>query len=79
MPSGPPHVCVTAASCTAGNRSTSTSHSALWTEAYVETYDLQPIDRPTNGPQLFYGLRYHEHIVKPGEIEMFHEQVGFLL
>ncbi|MDI1288762.1 MAG: heme-binding beta-barrel domain-containing protein, partial [bacterium] len=49
------------------------------TNAYVETFDLQPIDPQTNGPQRFYGLRYHQHIVKTGEIEMFHEQVGFLL
>jgi hypothetical protein len=28
---------------------------------------------------LFYGLRYHTHIVKPGEIETFHDQVGYWL
>jgi hypothetical protein len=49
------------------------------TDTYEETYDLQPIDAQTNGPQLFYGLRYHQHVVKTGEVEMFHEQVGFLL
>ena len=49
------------------------------TDVFVERYELQPIDPQTNGPQLFYGLRYHQHIVKPGEVEMFHEQVGFLL
>jgi hypothetical protein len=27
------------------------------------------IDPQASGPQLFYGLRYHTHIVKPGEIE----------
>src|SRR5690349_11771512 len=48
-------------------------------QAYTERYDLQPIDRQTNGPQLFYGLRYHTHIVKPGEIETFHDQVGYWL
>ena len=46
---------------------------------YVERYELQPIDRQTNGPQLFYGLRYHTHIVKPGEDETFHDQVGYWL
>src|SRR4051812_43238634 len=46
---------------------------------YVERYDLQPIDPQTNGPQLFYGLRYHVHIVKPGEVETFHDQVGYWL
>ena len=46
---------------------------------FVEHYELQPIDRQTNGPQLFYGLRYHTHIVKPGEDETFHDQVGYWL
>jgi hypothetical protein len=46
---------------------------------FVEHYELEPIDRQTNGPQLFYGLRYHTHIVKPGEVETFHDQVGFWL
>lgn len=46
---------------------------------YVERYELQPIDPQTNGPQWFYGLRYHTHIVKPGEIETFHDQVGYWL
>jgi hypothetical protein len=46
---------------------------------FVERYELQPIDRQTNGPQLYYGLRYHTHIVKPGEQETFHDQVGYWL
>jgi hypothetical protein len=49
------------------------------TEAFVERYELQPIDPQTNGPQLFYGLRYHQHIVKPGQVETFHDQVGYWL
>jgi hypothetical protein len=49
------------------------------TNTYVERYELQPIDPQTNGPQLFYGLRYHIHIVKPGEVETFHDQVGYWL
>jgi hypothetical protein len=48
-------------------------------EAYIERYELQPIDRQTNGPQLLYGLRYHQHIHKPGERETFHDQVGYWL
>jgi hypothetical protein len=48
-------------------------------DAYVEHYELEPIDRQTNGPQLFYGLRYHTHVVKPGEVETFHDQVGYWL
>src|ERR1700722_20290366 len=51
----------------------------LGLDAFVEHYELEPIDPQTNGPQLFYGLRYHTHIVKPGEIEMFHDQVGYWL
>jgi len=47
--------------------------------AYIERYDLEPIDPQTNGPQLFYGLRYHTRITQPGEVAMFHEQVGFWL
>jgi hypothetical protein len=46
---------------------------------FVEHYELQPIDPQTNGPQYFYGLRYHTHIVKPGEVETFHDQVGYWL
>jgi hypothetical protein len=46
---------------------------------FVEHYVLEPIDPQTNGPQLFYGLRYHTHIVKPGEVETFHDQVGYWL
>jgi hypothetical protein len=47
--------------------------------AYIERYELEPIDPQTNGPQLFYGLRYHTRITQPGEVAMFHEQVGFWL
>jgi hypothetical protein len=46
---------------------------------FVERYELHPIDPQTNGPQLFYGLRYHTHLVKPGEVETFHDQVGYWL
>ncbi len=48
-------------------------------DAFVEHYELHPIDRQTNGPQLLYGLRYHTHITKPGEAETFHDQVGYWL
>jgi hypothetical protein len=46
---------------------------------FVERIELQPIDPQMNGPQLLYGLRYHVHIVKPGEVETFHDQVGYWL
>lgn len=51
----------------------------LEANAFVERYEAEPIDRQTNGPQLFYGLRYHTHIVKPGDAETFHDQVGYWL
>jgi hypothetical protein len=48
-------------------------------QVFVECSELQPIDPQTNGPQLLYGLRYHTRIVKPGEIETYHDQVGYWL
>jgi len=48
-------------------------------QAYVERIELQPIDPQMNGPQLFYGLRYHTHVVKPEEVETYHDQVGYWL
>ena len=48
-------------------------------QPYIEHMELQPIDAQTNGPQLFYGLRYHTRIVKPDEVETFHDQVGYWL
>jgi hypothetical protein len=48
-------------------------------QAYVEHIELQPIDPQTNGPQLFYGLRYHTHIVKPDQVKTYHDQVGYWL
>lgn len=48
-------------------------------DPYIEHVELQPIDAQTNGPQLFYGLRYHTRIVQPNEVETFHDQVGYWL
>lgn len=48
-------------------------------QAFVERMDLQPIDPQTNGPQLLYGLRYHLHVTKPGQIKTYHDQVGYWL
>ena len=48
-------------------------------QAFIERIELQPIDAQTNGPQLLYGLRYHTRIVKPDEVETFHDQVGYWL
>lgn len=48
-------------------------------QAYVERIELQPIDPQTNGPQLLYGLRYHTHITKPGQVKTYHDQVGYWL
>ena len=41
--------------------------------------DIYLIHAQTNGPQLFYGLRYHTEIVKPNDVETFHDQVGYSL
>jgi hypothetical protein len=46
---------------------------------FIERIELQPIDPQANGPQLFYGLRYHTHILKPGEATTYHDQVGYWL
>jgi hypothetical protein len=46
---------------------------------FNEHYELQPIDFQTNGPQLFYGLRYHTHILQSEQLETFHDQVGYWL
>ena len=48
-------------------------------QVFVERIELQPIDPQTNGPQTLYGLRYHTHIVKPGEVETYHDQIGYWL
>ena len=48
-------------------------------QPYIERIELQPIDPQTNGPQLLYGLRYHTHITKPGQVKTYHEQVGYWL
>ena len=48
-------------------------------QAYVERMELQPIDPQTNGPQLYYGLRYHTHVVKPEQVKTYHDQVGYWL
>jgi hypothetical protein len=48
-------------------------------QIYVERIELQPIDPQTNGPQLFYGLRYAAHMTKPGQIKTYHDQIGYWL
>ena len=48
-------------------------------QIFVERIELQPIDPQTNGPQRFYGLRYHTHVVKPREVETYHDQIGYWL
>ena len=46
---------------------------------YIERVDFEPIDPQANGPQLFYGLRYHTHITTEEESITFHDQVGYWL
>lgn len=48
-------------------------------QAFVERIELQPVDPVTNGPQLFYGLRYFIFITKPDQTKTYHEQVGYWL
>jgi hypothetical protein len=46
---------------------------------YIERMVFEPIDPQANGPQLFYGLRYHVHINTAEEDITFHDQVGHWL
>jgi hypothetical protein len=46
---------------------------------FVERIEFQPIDAQANGPQLFFGLRYHTHILATDEDPTFHDQVGYWL
>lgn len=46
---------------------------------FIERIDFEPIDPQANGPQLFYGLRYHIHINTVEEDITFHDQVGYWL
>ncbi len=46
---------------------------------YTERIELQPIDAQANGPQLLYGLRYHQRVLATDEEATFHEQVGHWL
>ena len=48
-------------------------------QPYTERFEFQPIDPQANGLQLLYGLRYHVHVMTPGEITTFHDQVGYWL
>jgi len=48
-------------------------------QEFSEHYELQPIDFQTNGPQLYYGLRYHTHILQAQQLETFHDQIGYWL
>jgi len=48
-------------------------------EEYFDWIELAPIDPQTNGPQLLYGLRYHQHITRPDDPVTFHDQVGYWL
>ena len=46
---------------------------------FIERIDFDPIDPQANGPQLFYGLRYHIHITTEEEDITFHDQVSYWL
>jgi len=46
---------------------------------FIERASFDAIDPQTNGPQLFYGLRYHTHITTQEEDITFHDQIGYWL
>ena len=46
---------------------------------YTERIEFKVIDPQANGPQLFYGLRYHTRILATDEDSTFHDQVGYWL
>ena len=46
---------------------------------FIERVTFDAIDPQTNGPQLFYGLRYHTHITTREEDITFHDQTGYWL
>lgn len=46
---------------------------------FTERIEFEVIDPQTNGPQLFYGLRYHTRILATDEDSTFHDQVGYWL
>ena len=46
---------------------------------FIERVSFDAIDPQTNGPQLFYGLRYHTHITTKEEDITFHDQIGYWL
>lgn len=46
---------------------------------YREIIRMEPTDPQANGPQLFYGLRYHQHVNTDEEAITFHDQVGYWL
>jgi hypothetical protein len=48
-------------------------------KSFSERIELQPIDAQANGPQLFYGLRYHTRILASDEDATFHDQTGYWL
>ena len=47
--------------------------------AFIEHIVFEAIDPQANGPQLFYGLRYHIHITTVEEDITFHDQTGYWL
>lgn len=49
------------------------------TRKYKERMVFEPIDPQANGPQLFYGLRYHIKVNTDEEAITFHDQVGYWL
>ena len=49
------------------------------TQAFVDRIEFSAHRSAKERPAIVHGLRYHQHIVKPGEVETFHDQVGYWL
>lgn len=64
-----------------GEKGTDTSPKADGAEQtpYIERIEMHPIDAQANGPQLYYGLRYHLRVIESDAVETFHDQVGYWL
>lgn len=62
-----------------GTRGLDVKPKAEWPkkQAFVDRIELQSIDPQAYGPQLFYGLRCHQHVVKPNQVKTYHDQVGY--
>ena len=64
-----------------GRRGLDTSPKAAGPEhtPFFDHIEMQPIDPQTSGPQLLYGMRYHQRVTRANETATFHDQIGYWL